>query len=324
MTFVYPRVAVKRDPGWIPAVAGMSAFDRRRITAATAAAIAVRCGVYWLIPGLDSFAAALGEFPAAPPASSSAAGGADGMDTVIRDISGSELRLFGDIVARLERLGPELDARAVIFMDVVRLLRGDFAASYVWDPRRSRFDEALSFNMAPSNLRRYEEWYQFRDPMTFALRARRRATLVDEVISREEMERTEFYNDFLARDGLHHGINMFIFDCDRDLGDLRIWRARGRPEFSQRDIGLLDALEPHLRRALLRGARHEALTPRESEVAALVARGLTDRDIGRVLGIGFGTVRTHLSNAMSKCAAPTVPNLPRRSCAGGQSERARH
>ena len=180
------------------------------------------------------------------------------MATVIRDISGSELRLFGDIVARLERLGPELDARSVIFLDVVRLLRGDFAASYVWDTRRRRFDEALSFNMQPGNLRRYEDWYQFRDPMTFELRARRRATLVDEVIAREKLERTEFYNDFLARDGLHHGINMFVFDGERDLGDLRIWRAKGRPDFSERDTDLLDALEPHLRRALLKCGRYDA------------------------------------------------------------------
>ena len=125
---------------------------------------------------------------------------AGGYHTVIRDITGDELRLFGDIVARLERLGPDVDARSVIFADVIRLLRGDFGASYIWDSRKQRFDEALSFNMAPGNLRRYEDWYQFRDPMTFQLRARRRATLVDEVIPRERLMRTEFYNDFLARD----------------------------------------------------------------------------------------------------------------------------
>jgi DNA-binding CsgD family transcriptional regulator len=28
--------------------------------------------------------------------------------------------------------------------------------------------------------------------------------------------------------------------------------------------------------------------------------GCTDRDIARILGIGFGTVRTHITNAMSK------------------------
>jgi DNA-binding CsgD family transcriptional regulator len=154
--------------------------------------------------------------------------------------------------------------------------------------------------MAPGNLRRYEDWYQFRDPMTFQLRARRRATLVDEVIRRDRLVRTEFYNDFLARDGLHHGVNMFIFDRERDLGDLRIWRGSGRPDFCERDTDLLDALEPHLRRALLRCEAHDGLTPRENEVAALVARGCTDRDIARILGIGFGTVRTHLTKARAK------------------------
>ena len=231
------------------------------------------------------------------------------MATVIRDVSVKELRLFGDIVARLERLGPDIDARAVIFLDVMRLLGGDFGASYVWNSRKGRFDEAVSFNMDPGNLRRYDDWYQFRDPMTFALRARRRATLVDEVIPRDKLERTEFYNDFLARDGLHHGVNMFVFDGERDLGDLRIWRARGRPEFSERDLDLLDALEPHLHRALLRCGHCAGLTPREYEVAALVARGCTDRDIARVLGIGFGTVRTHLTNAMAKSGSANRAEL---------------
>ena len=106
------------------------------------------------------------------------------MATAVRDVTGSELRLFGDIVARLERLGPESGARAVIFLDVIRLLRGDFGASYIWDARKNRFDEAVSFNMERSNLRRYEEWYQFRDPMTFELRARRQINAVVQAVAR--------------------------------------------------------------------------------------------------------------------------------------------
>jgi DNA-binding CsgD family transcriptional regulator len=231
------------------------------------------------------------------------------MGTVIRDINAHELRLFADVVARLERLGADREARTSVFVDIVRLLRSDFGASYIWQPRTKRFDQAVSFNMAPDNLRRYEEWYQFRDPMTFLLRARRRATLVDEVIPRAQMVRTEFYNDFLARDGLNHGINMFVFDGERDLGDLRIWRGRGRPDFGDRDTGLLDALEPYLRRALRRRACIEALTAREHDVAELVARGCTDRDISRVLGIGFSTVRTHLNSAMAKCGCANRAEL---------------
>jgi DNA-binding NarL/FixJ family response regulator len=56
---------------------------------------------------------------------------------------------------------------------------------------------------------------------------------------------------------------------------------------------------------MVRGAfRYEALTPRESDVAALVAKGCTDRDIARLLNIGFATVRTHINSAMRKrCCA---------------------
>jgi len=219
----------------------------------------------------------------------------------IRDLTTEELKLFGDIIARLERFNGETDVRADIFGDIVRLVRADFAASYVWNAHARRFDSALIHNMDSENIRRYETWYQFRDPHTFQLRAKRRATLVEEITPYSELRRTEFYNDFLKRDGLHHGVNIFLFDGDIDLGDFRLWRAKQRADFSQRETALLDGIAPHLKRAILRGTRcFDQLTAREREVAFLVSRGFRDRDIGELLGIGFSTVRTHLNKAMEK------------------------
>jgi DNA-binding CsgD family transcriptional regulator len=233
----------------------------------------------------------------------------------IRDITSSELRLFGDIVGRLASAPPTIDVRANVFGDIVRLVRADFGASYVWQTTSGLSEHLVNFNMDPANLRRYGEWFQYRDPMTAALRRRRRATLVDAVIPRRVLDRTEFYNDFLARDGLHHGINMFVIDgtCSggRDLGDLRIWRARHRPDFGQREVDILDALEPFLRQALARagGDGTRGLTIREKQVATLVARGCRDRDIAYLLGIGFGTVRTHLNRALEKCGCANRAEL---------------
>lgn len=229
------------------------------------------------------------------------------MPAAVRDITSKEIRLFGDIVARLERLGPGADVRADILEDVVRLTRSDFGASYVWNKSTLRFEKTLACNMSEGNLKSYDDWFQFRDPMTQQLRARRRATPVELVIPQRQLERTEFFNDFLARDGLHHGINLFLFDGRKDLGDLRIWRAKGRPAFEDREVMLLDGLEHFLKRALQRVSLDEDLTARERDVAALVARGCTDRDIASQLGIGFATVRTHLSRAMEKrgCANRT-------------------
>ncbi len=219
----------------------------------------------------------------------------------IQDMTIDDLTLFGETIAMLERLNDGRDARQIVFGKIVRLVRADFAASYIWNERTRKFESGLIHNMDPDNIRRYDQWYQFRDPHTFGLRARRRATLVEEITPYPELWKTEFYNEFLKRDGLHHGVNIFLFDGDRDLGDFRLWRAANRPDFGEREVALLDAIAPYLQRALIRcQQRFDQLTTREREVAALVARGCRDRDIGEMLGIGFATVRTHINKAMEK------------------------
>jgi DNA-binding NarL/FixJ family response regulator len=50
----------------------------------------------------------------------------------------------------------------------------------------------------------------------------------------------------------------------------------------------------------MRAPAVEQLTPREVEVLALVARGLSNADIGRQLYIGEATVKTHLLRAFAK------------------------
>ena len=49
-------------------------------------------------------------------------------------------------------------------------------------------------------------------------------------------------------------------------------------------------------------ATTEALTPRERQVAELVARGLTNRQIAKALGIASGTAGRHVSNILDKLA----------------------
>lgn len=64
-------------------------------------------------------------------------------------------------------------------------------------------------------------------------------------------------------------------------------------------------LSPQAAARLLRDERPsepqtEALTPRETEVLQLLARGLANKEIARDLGIGEKTVKTHVSNILSK------------------------
>lgn len=61
-----------------------------------------------------------------------------------------------------------------------------------------------------------------------------------------------------------------------------------------------------------------ALTPRERTVLGLVARGLTDREIGRELGIRHATVRTHIEHIRDKLGASTRAQAVARGIATGE------
>lgn len=122
--------------------------------------------------------------------------------------------------------------------------------------------------------------------------------------------RTEIYNEFLRPFGHYYGINLFAFDGADSIGDVRIWRRKGRPDFGNAEVELLRLIEPGFTQALKRTAlsgtpatraREPAkLSPREAAVAELAAKGLADKQIAQRLNVSFGTVRTHLDNAFAK------------------------
>jgi len=75
------------------------------------------------------------------------------------------------------------------------------------------------------------------------------------------------------------------------------------PDFNERDHSFLSLLRPHLARLRARWDRQLHLPPltrRELDVLALVAQGLTNRQISGRLFISPATVRTHLEHIYDK------------------------
>jgi DNA-binding CsgD family transcriptional regulator len=226
-------------------------------------------------------------------------------------LSGTEQRALATCFSLLAEDLNEREIRERMGQATLALFRADHFASYIWSAPSGCFARPVAIHMDPANLQRYEAWYQYRDPITFALQSRRHATPVSEVMPRRDFLKTEFFNDFLARDGLHWGINLHAFDGDEALGDLRIWRGRRGEEFTAHDKQLLDMLEPAFVAALRRARRSlpagsastlplAALSRREMEVARCVCRGLTDKEIARELAIALPSVRTYLQRLFDK------------------------
>ncbi|HET9976395.1 MAG TPA: response regulator transcription factor [Burkholderiaceae bacterium] len=71
-------------------------------------------------------------------------------------------------------------------------------------------------------------------------------------------------------------------------------------------------LSPGLDDAVRRAPRSDApITPREDEVLALIAEGLSSRDIGERLGMGVRTVETHRTNLRRKLGLASPAALVR-------------
>lgn len=217
------------------------------------------------------------------------------------------------------------EVRRHVGRDLLELLGADYFASFVWHPDVQRFDDRVSINMSADNLDRYERHFQYHDPITFKLQQRRQATLVTQVMPQADLLQTEFYNDFLRRDGLYHGVNLYAYDGDVNIGDLRIWRGRRRPPFDASTLETLELIKPFFTTALkniravrellavpphLRSAirwenyealsRRYALTEREVTVAAAVIAGKTDAEIAAEACVSIATIRTHVRKLYTK------------------------
>jgi DNA-binding CsgD family transcriptional regulator len=165
--------------------------------------------------------------------------------------SHQEMKQLLGIIEKLGQSQDSRDLRQAIADDLLRLTQGDMLASFVWNDRLNQFEDVAFVNMSSDNLDRYQAHFQYCDPITHLLQVRRSATLVNQVMPQSELEKTEFYNDFLRLDGLKWGINLYAYDGSLNIGDLRIWRGAARAPFGEREVALLDLLKPHFANALV-------------------------------------------------------------------------
>ena len=220
-------------------------------------------------------------------------------------------RILSGIIGLLSaEHGTGQELRTAIGPSLLDLLDADFYASYAWNAQKQAFELGVSVNLDDACVQMYERYFQHRHKERLPHWLLRGVHPVSALISHRELMRTEIYNEFLRPFGHYYGINLFAFDGADSIGDIRIWRRNGRPDFGSAEVELLRLIEPGfneaLKRAALSGtpatpAREPAkLSPREAAVAELAAKGLADKQIAQRLNVSFGTVRTHLDNAFAK------------------------
>ena len=114
-------------------------------------------------------------------------------------------------------------------------------------------------------------------------------------------------NEFTLPDVLHANLDRWLGPSRRTIGEASATRliAEGRQMPFSAVVACALAIEPEAAEA---GAR-PALTRREAEVAALVARGHTNRDIAGQLTLSVRTVEVHVDHILTKLGFHTRTQL---------------
>jgi hypothetical protein len=126
-------------------------------------------------------------------------------------VTAQESRALSHLFGLLAEDLAEREVRERIGHHLLEPLSADYYASFVWDTPSRSFGSGVCLNMSLDNLASYDAYYQYNDPITLKLQARREPTLVTQIMPQRELMRTEFFNDFLARDGLHWGVNVYSY-----------------------------------------------------------------------------------------------------------------
>ncbi|MDC0609850.1 response regulator transcription factor [Vibrio sp.] len=216
------------------------------------------------------------------------------------ELSRQELNLFSEIIWDINSPGYRPSLRGKALKKITALLNADCGASYVVESETGVSSKGISYNIDSKAIQEHDSYWQFNDPITSKLRQRRTATTVEQVISRNQFEKTGFYNEFLKPNKMHHGINVYFVRDNIDVGDMRIWRSCGAPEFGDKERMLLDTLAPYFSRSLPNTQEESTLTRKEQEITTFICKGFTDKEIAQLLGISHSTVRTHIKHIFDK------------------------
>jgi DNA-binding CsgD family transcriptional regulator len=219
-------------------------------------------------------------------------------------MDGRGLRAFLDAVPPVSEDAPDHRAVLRLLGAVTSLVRCD-VAFWHWFTLRPAF-RTYAYVQDPPNgthVPELEPWLAHLPEHPVMCGVHSPVVSISDVLSDRQFRRTWLYQDVFRVDGLRHEIGVELLDRPHERNVVVLSRLVGG-DFSDRDHAVLELVRPHLAAALRDWSRPApALTPRQAQVMALVAEGLSDGQIARRLGVSESTVGKHLEHVYARTGA---------------------
>jgi DNA-binding CsgD family transcriptional regulator len=156
-------------------------------------------------------------------------------------------------------------------------------------------------------IERYERELRPNDPMLKRMLEQHRPVRDLDVVAREHWSANPLYTEVAVPYGMVRCMQSPIIGDGRLTGSINVARRRDAP-FSEDDAQRLASVSMHVSVQLARlqsmplalSRMRSVLTEREVEVSLLVAKGLTNAQIGHVLGVSVNAIKGSLGRAFRK------------------------
>jgi DNA-binding CsgD family transcriptional regulator len=135
--------------------------------------------------------------------------------------------------------------------ELAKACRADSAALVMHNLGREMHAVSASWNLDPDGHRLYQQHYGSTDIWTMRGRSKANgpACTSDWLCSLEELVTTEFYNDFLSRYDIVHGMFGLVKHSENGWASVSLYRGSHSCEFQVSDLDTLNLLVPHIQRA---------------------------------------------------------------------------
>ncbi len=172
----------------------------------------------------------------------------------------------------------------------------------------------------------YQHQMKAYDPLNIArlAKSKKRVSRLSDDYGLAPQAEYERYRSYLKQSSISDVLDFLFWDAGLPFAGLGIIKHPNEPSFDQdthRQAVLMQSYieynllsHPRLRQQRLnsRLSNKYGLTKREIEIAQLITVGLTNRDLADELGIGLGTVKTHIMRVFVKIGIENRTSLPAR------------
>lgn len=125
-------------------------------------------------------------------------------------------------------------------------------ALFVLPDETARFTDFAAKDIDDIWIRRYKEYYCKQDPFELIKRKYhgKQTTRLEEVVDLPSFLRSEYYNEFLLPQKVHHKIISYLVSGKKTLGVIAFFRSRGSPNFSDEEAEMISKISSFIAHAL--------------------------------------------------------------------------